>query len=1386
MTRRNLETMVWIGLAIAAIALVLPSAAQASTNVGPNPGFEPGGCGASTPAICGLVMPGEGSDSMYQAAGGEKTSHGLGRLQGNAALQQARRAGIDIGAIIEKVSHRFEQSQEGRRRVVSEDRLYRAELGRSGFALTLRRKLTARELAARRRASRVAHAQRTRRVVADGYPAQAIPFQRRPAFAIRTSGVSGDGTWSAVDHGRWRWSGNSAMRSIAPWLRERLTAREGNLEWNFLLAHAPASPGGLRIESRISFGGAATRVRGAQPAWRFAAGAGRSVRLGSFRVKDARGRQLYQALPALAANRLAITVPARVLRRAAYPLTVDPTVSAEYPSSDPVYGQASPGTSSLPALAFDGSNYLVVWHDSRSGGAFVWGTRVSQAGTVLDPGGIAISTAARLDGPIAVAFGGTNFLVAWQDFRSGVTDDIYGTQVSTAGVVLDPSGIAISTAANDQREPAIGFDGTNFLVTWDDSRAGLADIYAARVSTSGSVLDPAGLAISTAANEQLEPAVAFDGTNYLVAWGDARSGAYRVYAARVSPAGSVLDPNGIPISSAGGARPGLAFDGTNYLVAWQSSANDIYGARVSPAGSVLDPQGIAISTAPNYQLSPQVAFGGGVFLVTWTDYRAGGNDDDIYGARLDPAGTVLDPDGIGISIAPNEQWAPAVAFDGTNFLVAFSSQNQPNVSDYSVRAARVSPVGTVLDPDGLTIQLVANNQHSPALAFDGTNYFVVWRDERSGTAAIYGARVTQDGSLLDGTGIVISNGANDPSSPKVSFDGTDFLVVWGDASGVIKGTRVSPSGTVLGPGGIAISPASRYGFQPAISFDGTNYLVVWTDDYYDPVSEYDQDTVYGARVSPAGIVLDPSGIPLSSGNFEATEPAIAFDGTNYLVAWSDGGAIYGTRVTEEGTVLDSAIPIATASGTADSPALAFDGTNYLVVWEDFVGSPTGSDIYGARVNPDGTVLDPTGFAISSAANNQTSPTLAFDGTNYLVAWADSRMAANNHDIYGARVSPTGSVLDLAGFVISATGSDASNPATVAGAGRIAVAYERVAQEPPYGGASRVSLRYVDLGPSPPDTTITSGPSGTVNSTAATFTFTASEPSTFTCSLDGAAFTGCSSPATDSGLADGSHTFQVRATDGAGNTDPTPAEQTWTIDTTPPDTTITSGPSGTVNSTSATLTFTAEPATFACSLDGAAFAACSSPKSYAGLGFGSHTFQVRATDAAGNTDPTPAQRTWTVNAPPTARFTFTCATLTCSFDGSSSSDSDGSIQSYSWSFGDGTNASGSNPPPHTYAQAASFTVKLTVTDDDGATGTVSHTVTLINLTAKGSRRGGSEQVTLSWTGPGATNFDLYRNGAKIATVTVTNYTDTLHAKGTYTYKACATTVSICSNTASVTF
>jgi hypothetical protein len=192
---------------------------------------------------------------------------------------------------------------------------------------------------------------------------------------------------------------------------------------------------------------------------------------------------------------------------------------------------------------------------------------------------------------------------------------------------------------------------------------------------------------------------------------------------------------------------------------------------------------------------------------------------------------------------------------------------------------------------------------------------------------------------------------------------------------------------------------------------------------------------------------------------------------------------------------------------------------------------------------------------------------------------------------------------------------------------------------------------------PPDTSITSGPSGTITTNSATFTFTGSDNITPTANLVYATYlqgydSGWSSFSSSttksySSLPNGPYTFQVKAKDEAGNEDPSPATRSFTVsvDTIPPDTSITSGPSGTITTNSATFTFTGSDnitptanlvyATYLQGYDsGWSSFSSSTTKSYSNLPNDSYTFQVKAKDQAGNEDPTPATRAFTVAVPDT--------------------------------------------------------------------------------------------------------------------------------------------------------
>jgi hypothetical protein len=155
-------------------------------------------------------------------------------------------------------------------------------------------------------------------------------------------------------------------------------------------------------------------------------------------------------------------------------------------------------------------------------------------------------------------------------------------------------------------------------------------------------------------------------------------------------------------------------------------------------------------------------------------------------------------------------------------------------------------------------------------------------------------------------------------------------------------------------------------------------------------------------------------------------------------------------------------------------------------------------------------------------------------------------------------------------------------------------------------------------------TITSGPSGLVNSASATFSFSSSESGVtgFRCQIDTGPIQVCASPATFSGLPDGSRTFTVRAADAAGNVGSAAATRTWTIDTVPPPAPVlTNKPDDPNGDGIADFTWTDSEAgvTFKCSVENGSFASCSSPfhTIVDVSNDGTHQFAVRAFDAAGN-------------------------------------------------------------------------------------------------------------------------------------------------------------------------
>jgi hypothetical protein len=204
----------------------------------------------------------------------------------------------------------------------------------------------------------------------------------------------------------------------------------------------------------------------------------------------------------------------------------------------------------------------------------------------------------------------------------------------------------------------------------------------------------------------------------------------------------------------------------------------------------------------------------------------------------------------------------------------------------------------------------------------------------------------------------------------------------------------------------------------AVSFDGTNHLVVWAGT--------PGKGLRAMRFDPSGRALDPRPLQLTdrlpdASNFpDGTQLAATFDGYNHLVVWTTSGSppsdIRGARVSPDGRVLDpGGFPVADTGPDDRAPAVAFDGTHSVVVWR---GGEPGGPVLAVRVDGEGEVVDPEPIRVGVAGNR---PAVASSGTELLVAWhTDGGLRA-------ARLDAAGTVLPAGGQPLP-SGPGARHPA----------------------------------------------------------------------------------------------------------------------------------------------------------------------------------------------------------------------------------------------------------------------------------------------------------------------------------------------------------------------
>ena len=474
------------------------------------------------------------------------------------------------------------------------------------------------------------------------------------------------------------------------------------------------------------------------------------------------------------------------------------------------------------------------------------------------------------------------------------------------------------------------------------------------------------------------------------------------------------------------------------------------------------------------------------------------------------------------------------------------------------------------------------------LANDGVHGNELWKSDGTDTGTVMVKDINLGVGDSNPTNLTALNG----SLYFGATNGTNGFELWksdGSATGTVMVKDINPAGD-SNPSHLTVVNGSLY----FAANNGTNGTELWKSD------GTASGTVMVKDINPTG-TADSNPYQLTA--IGASLYFAANDGTNGYELWKSDGSGAGTTMIKD---------INPGSGNSSSPdqfavigtSLYFqanDGTNGVELWKSD-GSASGTAIVKD--------IDPgvgSGNPYRLTAIGTSLYFVATDGSHGFELWKSDGSTAGTAMV--ADINP---------------GSGGSNPD-----GPIVFNSHLFFQAS--DGTNGYQLwKAGDF--SPPVTQIDSGPSGTIATSSASFTFSADEPGTFQCSVDGGAMSTCSSPATIGPLSDGAHTFQVRAIDLSGNVDASPASRSFTVDTTAPDTRLASGPSGFVRTRRATFNFSSPEASavFECKLDAAAWAACSSPKSYTGLSDRTHTFNVRAKDQVGNVDASPAKRSFTVD------------------------------------------------------------------------------------------------------------------------------------------------------------
>ncbi|HEX8369860.1 MAG TPA: Ig-like domain-containing protein, partial [Pyrinomonadaceae bacterium] len=706
-----------------------------------------------------------------------------------------------------------------------------------------------------------------------------------------------------------------------------------------------------------------------------------------------------------------------------------------------------------------------------------------------------------------IAKGANSSLAVWADKRTvlgryvpddnagtGSNTDIYAARYDAQGNLIDTAPIVVAEAIYEQYYPRVAWNGQNWLVTWITKRRTNqfnTDILAVRISPEGRVLDTTPIPIYITPDAVGDPSylsVTSDGTNWAVVFGQ---GSYdsSIFGVRVAPDGSLIDqtPKVLYQDTTTSAPfwADIAYSNNQFLVAWEHIGNNGHGIRAQRFDNSLNAVGAPFSVnlfSGSDGTSARVASDGVNYFVIWREDRFAYSE--IFGTRISTDGQVLDPNGIKLYGSPGDYVLPfdtALTWDGASYVAAYhcgdtgvtgnvcanrvqangtasaslpipstSGSSQPGVGALAGGGTQILWVDRRLSPDGDIFGVKFGTDNSfgaPAPASlaapretnirftktDAGNFAYSYRSTISGESSVYLQRLAAGGNPI-GEPTLVVQGAEAITNSSVAWNGSVYLVVW-ELSGQIYGRRVGADGATIGDAFPIMT-----GFTPDVAALGTQFLVVVS---FPQTSEI--RNTRAVRVDGSGTVL---GAPVKIGNNFDLRPRVRAFAARWLVVWESdishdnpSSNIVGAFVEADGS---SPGEFSISGLFSDAPHLAIGGDTALVVWQN------GGKIYGRRVKADGT-FSGNAFLVAQAPRSLFAPAAAWDGSRFIVTFADSRNSTTlpPPDVWATLVGLDGSLLTPTHFPVAASPLPEEMPSVEAANGTTIFGYSQFDDRAPY-------------------------------------------------------------------------------------------------------------------------------------------------------------------------------------------------------------------------------------------------------------------------------------------------------------------------------------------------